>query len=144
MLLHRTSSVSRLGSLLSNNKFGIVVVNSKSNRMNICTMTTLGEKIRQQRKGMGFTLDTLASAVGISKSYLWELENRLAARPSAEKLSALAEVLGQPISYFLDDKVQAPREEHKDEVFFRNYKNLEREDKEHLRQILETFRKKSR
>jgi transcriptional regulator with XRE-family HTH domain len=112
--------------------------------MKTCTMATLGEKIRLQRKEKGFTLDTLAAAVGISKSYLWQLENSPSTRPSAEKLSALAKVLNQPLSYFLDDKVQTPREEHMDEVFFRNYRNLEREDKEHLRLILETFRKKSR
>jgi transcriptional regulator with XRE-family HTH domain len=102
---------------------------------------SLGEKLRTLRKEKRFTLDALAEKVGISKSYLWELENRTQARPSAEILDRLAAELGVPISYFLDEDAAQPKEHHLDEAFFRNYQKLDATDKEQLRRILDTFRK---
>lgn len=89
------------------------------------------------------TLDGLALAAGMSKSYLWELENKESPRPSAEKLDALAKILGRPVSFFLDSDADAPEEEHLNEAFFRNYKNLDPEDRERIRVIVESFRKRS-
>lgn len=102
--------------------------------------TKLGDKIRTLRKEAQLTLDALANAAGMSKSYLWELENRDSPRPSAEKLDALAKVLGRPVSYFLEDDEATPEEEHKNEAFFRNYKNLSAEEKELVRTVVDSFR----
>lgn len=88
------------------------------------------------------TLDSLAEATGISKSYLWEIENRkVPIKPSAEKLAAIAAVFNVTIDYLLEEDVEEPQDKHLDEAFFRNYKNLDSEDKERVRRILETFRK---
>ncbi|MBN8886832.1 MAG: helix-turn-helix domain-containing protein [Rudaea sp.] len=103
--------------------------------------TKLGDKIRTLRKEKRLTLDALAAAAGMSKSYLWELENRESPRPSAEKLDALARILGAPVSYFLEEDSTPPEEEHLNEAFFRNFKNLDRDDRERIRKIVESFRK---
>lgn len=87
------------------------------------------------------TLDELALAAGMSKSYLWELENRPSPRPSAEKLDALAKNLGKPVAYFLEEDGATPAEEFENEAFFRNYKELDAEDRERIRRIVESFRK---
>lgn len=105
--------------------------------------TKLGDKLKDLRKQKGLTLEKLADLAGLSKSYLWELENRESQRPSAEKLTSLADVLGVAVSYFIEEDVRAPEERHKDEAFFRNYQKLEPEAKEQLRRILDTFRSKS-
>ena len=105
--------------------------------------TRLGEKIRQLRKEQQMTLDSLALAAGMSKSYLWELENKESPRPSAEKLDSLARILGRPVSYFLDSEVAEPEEEHLNEAFFRNYRDLAPEDRERIRVIVDSFRKRS-
>lgn len=105
--------------------------------------TKLGDKLRELRKKHGFTLEKLAEAAGLSKSYLWELENRDSQRPSAEKLKSLADVLGVSAAYFLEDDVREPEERHMDEAFYRNYQQLDGPAKEQLRLILETFKKKS-
>lgn len=102
---------------------------------------TLGEKLRTLRKEKKLTLDALAEKVGISKSYLWELENRPQSNPSIEKLGAIATVLDVPTAYFLDDEIAQPSGHHLDEAFFRNYQRLDAPEKEHLRRILDTFRK---
>lgn len=101
----------------------------------------LGDKIRKLRKKQGLTLEKLANKAGLSKSYLWELENRESQKPSAEKLTAVADALGVSSDYFLEDDIRAPEEKHLDEAFFRGYKNLDPENKEQLRKILETFKK---
>ena len=103
--------------------------------------TRLGEKLRELRKQRGLTLDKLAELAGLSKSYLWELENRESQRPSAEKLTALADALGVAAAYFLEEDVRAPEERHLDEAFFRGYQKLEPDAKEQLRKILDTFKK---
>ena len=103
--------------------------------------TRLGEKLKVLRKDNKFTLDRLSELSGLSKSYIWELENRESQRPSAEKLTALADVLGVSASYFLEDDLRAPEERHKDEAFFRNYQKLSPEAKQQLSQIMETFKK---
>jgi transcriptional regulator with XRE-family HTH domain len=104
--------------------------------------TRLGEKLYELRKERKFTLDKLAELSGLSKSYIWELENRESQRPSAEKLTALADVLGVGATYFIEEDVREPEERHLDEAFFRNYQKLEGDSKEQLRKILETFKKK--
>ena len=106
--------------------------------------TKLGEKLRTLRLGIeGMTLDRLAKEAGMSKSYLWELENRDSPRPSAEKLANLASILKVNTEYFLDHDVREPEERHLDDAFFRKYTQLLPEDKEQVRRILETFRKGS-
>jgi transcriptional regulator with XRE-family HTH domain len=104
--------------------------------------TKLGEKIRALRLEKELTLEALALRAGLSKSYLWELENRESQRPSAEKLQGLADQLGVDVSYFLDDSVDQAQEAHVDKQFFRNYSKLAPDDKERLRLILETFKRK--
>lgn len=102
---------------------------------------SLGEKLRTLRKEKKLTLDGLAETVGISKSYLWELENRPQAKPSAEILDKLAIELGVPMAYLLDADATLPGQNHVDEAFFRNYQKLGSSEKEQLRRILDTFRK---
>jgi transcriptional regulator with XRE-family HTH domain len=101
----------------------------------------LGQKLHKLRKDNGFTLDELAERSGLSKSYLWELENRESQRPSAEKLTALANVFSVAPTYFIEDDVRAPKQRHLDEGFFREYQKLDDEAKEQLRKILKTFKK---
>jgi transcriptional regulator with XRE-family HTH domain len=109
--------------------------------MNKASSTRLGEKIREMRKQQNLTLEALADKAKLSKSYLWELENRESQRPSAEKLSSLADALGVAASYFIEEDVRAPEERHLDEAFFRGYKTLDPNAKEQLRKILDTFKK---
>lgn len=104
--------------------------------------TKLGTKLKELRKEKELTLEKLAEMAGMSKSYLWELENRESQRPSAEKLTQLADVLGVAASYFLEEDVREPEERHLDEAFYRNYQKLDSPSKEQLRKILETFKSK--
>lgn len=103
--------------------------------------TNLGDKIKALRKDKGLSLEALSLEAGMSKSYLWELENRATLKPSAEKLASLALALDMPVSYFIEEDVITPEERHMDHVFFRNYGKLEAPEKEQLHAILKTFLK---
>jgi len=102
----------------------------------------LGTKIQKMRKDQKLTLDDLVKKAKLSKSYLWEIENRDSLpSPSAEKLLAIADALGVSTDYFLEEDIRAPEEKHLDQAFFRGYKSLDANGKEQLRKILDTFKK---
>lgn len=101
----------------------------------------LGSKLNKLRKEKGFTLEALAKAADVSKSYLWELENREVKNPSAQRLATIAAQLGVTADFFLDDETSQPEERHIDDAFFRSYKSLGSNEKEHIRKILDTFKK---
>lgn len=101
--------------------------------------TPLGEKIRKERKRLNLTLDELAEKIGASKSYIWELENRPVVRPSAEKMSKLAEVFGAPVEFLLDDKRKELQPSDREQHFFRQYAGLPEDKKRQLERILEVL-----
>lgn len=101
--------------------------------------TQLGEKIRAERKRLKLTLDQLAEYSGSSKSYIWELENRPVVRPSAGKISKIAEVLKVTTEYLLDDSKDSPIESDRDQAFYRKFTKLDPEKKSQLEAILKVL-----
>jgi transcriptional regulator with XRE-family HTH domain len=101
--------------------------------------TALGEKLRKLRKDKKLTLDQLAALSGASKSYVWELENKNPPRPSAEKVSRLAQALGVTTDFLLDENLATPGEAEKDAHFYRKYQKAPPDTKERLRLILEAL-----
>lgn len=96
----------------------------------------LGRKIRDLRQQRGLSLDRLAELTQSSKSYLWELENRENPKPSAEKISKIAEVLKVTPEFLMDDRLSEPEPSEEDEAFFRKYRGLSPETKKKLDDIL--------
>jgi len=98
------------------------------------TAGTFGERIKALRTARGLTLEQLAQATGSSKSYIWELENKNPPRPSAEKLSAIASVLGVTVDYLLgaDDHTLSGAE---DTAFFRAYNKMPEDTRRQLREM---------
>ena len=101
--------------------------------------TPLGDKIRAERKRLKLTLDKLAEKTDYSKSYIWELENRPVVRPSAEKISKIAEVLEVTVEYLLDDGKQTPTKSDADEVFFRRIGQLDPTKRAQLEKFLKAI-----
>jgi len=101
---------------------------------------TLGDKVKNLRKKRGLTLEELAVSIGSGKSYIWELENKGVKRPSAEKLNAIAKVLGITTEYLLDDDSENDNEDSAvDQAFFRKYQKMPVETKEKIRKSLDLF-----
>ena len=101
--------------------------------------TALGDKIRELRKKKSMTLEELAGAIGSGKSYIWELENKGVKRPSAEKLTEIAKVLGVTPEYLIDDTASGESDENlaADQAFFRKYQKMPDKTKEKIRKSLD-------
>lgn len=106
-------------------------------RARVQMATKLGDKIRRLRKSAGMTLEELGTQSGASKAYIWELENRTPPRPSAEKLTAIARVLGVTPEYLLDEAQDEPSDAVANSAFFRRYEGLPEETKQKVRQIVD-------
>lgn len=94
---------------------------------------SVGGRIQALRKKQGLTLERLAEKAKCSKSYIWELENRNPPRPSAEKLSNIAEALDVTMDYLLD--VEVPEEDAQDRSFYREYRSMDPKVKAKVRQM---------
>lgn len=102
--------------------------------------TSLGGKLRRHRQEKGYSLDKLAEITESSKSYLWELENRDTRKPSAEKLTRIAQALSVTTDYLLDETA-TPNEEVMKEAFFRKFSKLCVEDQKKIEQMIDVWGK---
>ena len=82
------------------------------------------------------TLEALAEQVGSSKSYMWEIENKEVARPSAEKLRQIALALRTTVDYLLAAE-EVSEADAEDLAFFRKYKGMNPQSKQRLRKMLD-------
>lgn len=101
--------------------------------------TELGSKIRELRKERKYTLDKLAELTDSSKSYIWELENKNPPRPSAEKISKIAEQLGVTMEYLMDNRASITAEDATDACFYRKYQNMDEKIKEKIRTMVDLW-----
>lgn len=101
--------------------------------------TTLGDKIKELRNQKGHTLEKLAELTNSSKSYIWELENKAPPRPSAEKVSKIAEQLGVTIEYLLDDQDSITVENASDARFYRKYQQMDENTKTKIRSFVDLW-----
>jgi transcriptional regulator with XRE-family HTH domain len=95
---------------------------------------TFGTRIKELRGKQKLTLEQLAQATRSAKSYIWELENKNPPRPSAEKLSLIAQTLGVTVDYLFGRDEQT-LESAEDIAFLREYSGLPKDTKEQLRQM---------
>src|ERR1700761_1889909 len=98
--------------------------------------TTIGEKIRKLRKQKGFTLEKLGELTDSSKSYIWELENKNPPRPSADKIAKIAATLNVTADFLVDERESEPSADVLDEAFYRQYRNMDPDTKERIRQLV--------
>ena len=71
------------------------------------TGDSIGDRIKRYRGDAGLSLSQLAISAGVSKGYLWSLENAPDKRPSAETLYAIANALGVTMSSLLGRRLVA-------------------------------------
>lgn len=83
----------------------------------------LGERIRELRKAQGRTLQNVADAVGISVSYLSQIERNVSRLPIAI-LKRIADHLGVHMNWFFPSGPQGPEEERGVIVRAANRRNL--------------------
>lgn len=99
----------------------------------------LGIKINELRRARGLTLEQLAQASGSSKSYMWEIENKDVARPSAEKLEKIAANLGVTAAFLIDATQAQPDQNVEDTAFFQRFQKADPAVKNRLRRIFDAL-----
>lgn len=103
--------------------------------------TSLSAKIKRHRQEKGYSLDKLAEITNSSKSYIWELENSDARKPSGEKLTRIAQALDVTTDYLLDDS-EEPDAAVLKEAFFRKFSKLDPDDQVRISQMINMWGKK--
>lgn len=107
--------------------------------------SALGARLRRLREAKKLTLQQVADAVGCTKAYIWELEMKDGQRPSAERVQALAKVLGVTMDDIMGEPLQdVPQASLEDVAFFREYAGMSEENKKHYQDVLKIiFSRKS-
>ncbi|WP_461427955.1 helix-turn-helix domain-containing protein [Gymnodinialimonas sp.] len=106
--------------------------------------SNFGRKIKELRLSRGVTLDDLASRVGSTKAYVWQLENKTPARPSGKLLLDLANALCVAPDFLIDDEQAEPTVDQITDGFLRSIrdKQLTKQELEQLLSIADTLAKK--
>jgi len=97
------------------------------------------EKLRSLRLAHNMTLEELARVVGTSKAYMWQLENKKHARPSAELLLKIAGHFDQSPEFLLDDKQDEPTQSQIELTFMKKFQRLSESDKRTVERIISSF-----
>jgi transcriptional regulator with XRE-family HTH domain len=63
--------------------------------------SSFGKNIKKYRTDAGFTLEQLARAAGITKGYLWQLEEGTTSNPTLQTLQGIAKALDKTIAQLL-------------------------------------------
>ena len=101
-------------------------------------VSEFGARLRRLREAKKLTLQQVADAVGCTKAYIWELEMREGQRPTAERVQALAKVLGVTMEDVMGEPIeQVPEASPEDVQFFREYAGMTDAEKERYRQALQ-------
>ena len=116
-----------------------IIFGLKPTNEEIPVPSPLGDKIRALRKQKKLSLEQLAELTDSSKSYIWELENKDAPNPSADKISKLAAALDVTTEFLLSHTSASPDAEVVDEAFFRKYKAMPESTKKQIRKILDAW-----
>ena len=101
--------------------------------MNQITFDSFGRAIALLREKRRETLDQVAQATCMTKSYVWELENKPIIRPSATTVYKLAKHFGVTVEYLLGFECW---ERAVDKAFFQRYLEASSEVRRQIRDIL--------
>lgn len=66
----------------------------------------LKDKIKEVRKELGFTQEEFAKKLGISRSYLGDMERGRLKGTNVKIISKLSDITGKPMEYFLGKEVE--------------------------------------
>jgi len=102
----------------------------------------LGAKLAQLRLRKGESLQAVATAVGVSKTHVWQLEKGSSENPSLELLKKLAEHFKVPMTFLADTDSSTSLDDVEAQQFFRDFKSLSEAERDVLKQTLQVFKNK--
>src|SRR3954465_6214211 len=105
---------------------------------------TLAERMTRVRVGKGESLQDVATAVGVSKAHVWELEKGRTDNPSMALVTRLADHFGVSIRYLVGEDIDAKDADEHLARMFRQAGELEPEDREILDDMMQSMLKRRR
>ncbi|HBS75136.1 MAG TPA: XRE family transcriptional regulator [Microbacterium sp.] len=103
---------------------------------------SLGRRINELRLKSGESLQDVATAVGVSKAHIWELEKGRTDNPSMGLVTRLADHFKVSLSWLVGEDVAAPDADDDLARMFRQAQELAPEDRKILDDMLQSFRRR--
>ncbi len=103
---------------------------------------SVGRRIKEFRLSRGESLQDVASAVGVSKAHIWELEKGRTDNPSMALVTRLADHFAVSIRLLVDEDIEAPDADEDLARMFRQARELDPGDLKVLDDMLQSFRRR--
>lgn len=98
---------------------------------------SFAERLHGLRIAKRMSLQDVATAVGMSKAHVWNLEKGLSDNPSMEVVMKLAGLFRVRIADLVGENPDGPDQEPEMVALFRDLKKLEPRDRETIRVLME-------
>lgn len=105
---------------------------------------SLATKIKKLRLSKNESLQDLASAIGISKTHLWELEQNRSKNPSINLIEKLADHYKITIASLLGEEIEENNTNEEMVRMFRQAGELSDEDRTLLDDVIQSMRRRNR
>lgn len=121
---------------------GLTVGCMASSSERLAPIESFASKLHELRIARRLSLQDVATAVGISKAHVFNLEKGLTANPSMELVVKLAELFRVRVADLVGDNPDADDQPAEVVAMFRDLKNLSEGDRETIKMMMETLKKR--
>jgi len=103
---------------------------------------TLATRIAELRRQKNESFQDVATAVGVTKTHIWELERGRAKNPSLQVIEGLANHFGVSIAYLVGEDINAADANPDMARMFRLAGELEEHERRVIEDMIESFRRR--
>lgn len=103
---------------------------------------SFARKLHDLRIAKRLSLQDVASAIGVSKAHVWNLEKGTTSNPSMDLVVKLAELFRVRVADLVGENPDAAEEPAEMVAMFRDLKKLEEPDREMIRMLMESMKKR--
>tara|TARA_R110002074_G_scaffold155712_1_gene311595 strand:+ start:276 stop:665 length:390 start_codon:yes stop_codon:yes gene_type:complete len=100
---------------------------------------SLGSRMTELRLRSKQSLQDVASAVGVSKAHIWELEKGKTDNPSMGLVQRLADHFGVSVTFMVDEDIEAPDADTDLQRMFRQAKKLNDRERKILDEMMRSL-----
>jgi transcriptional regulator with XRE-family HTH domain len=103
---------------------------------------SFARKLNQLRTAKRLSLQDVATAIGVSKAHVFNMEKGITANPSMELVIKLATLFRVRVTDLVGDDPDAEDQPAEMVAMFRDLKSLGESDRETIRMLMETMKKR--
>ena len=103
---------------------------------------TLATRIAELRRQKNESFQDVATAVGVTKTHIWELERGRTKNPSLQVIEGLANHFGVSIAYLVGEDIDAADADQDLARMFRLAGELEEHERRVIDDMIESFRRR--